>query len=85
MYNLFMWHVYILRCADGTFYTGITTDLERRLVEHNSSVKGAKYTRERRPVSLGYSCEKENKSEAAREEYRIRTLTRLEKLSLIGE
>lgn len=78
-----MWHVYILRCVDGTFYTGITTDLERRLVEHNSSVKGAKYTRGRRPVELVYSCESANKSEAAKEEYRIRRLPRAEKLLLV--
>ena len=47
-----MYFVYILECADGTLYTGITTDLERRLDEHNNSSKGAKYTRARRPVVL---------------------------------
>lgn len=49
------WTVYMVRCKDGSLYTGITTDLHRRLQEHNSSKKGAKYTRSRRPVSLVYT------------------------------
>ena len=52
-----MYFVYIVKCADNTFYTGITTELERRIEEHNGSDKGAKYTRVRRPVSLVYSEE----------------------------
>lgn len=78
-----MWYVYILECADGTLYTGITTDLERRVVEHNESKLGAKYTRARRPVKLVYSSEKADKSEASKEEYRIKSLTRKEKMRLI--
>jgi putative endonuclease len=49
-----MWYVYILECKDKTFYTGITTDLERRIKEHNNSLLGAKYTKSRRPVKLVY-------------------------------
>ncbi len=48
------WHVYIVCCKDNSYYTGITTDLQRRMEEHNSAKKGAKYTRTRRPVELVY-------------------------------
>ncbi|OGF22851.1 endonuclease [Candidatus Falkowbacteria bacterium RIFCSPHIGHO2_02_FULL_42_9] len=78
-----MWSVYILRCAGGTCYTGITTDVKRRVKEHNGSVLGAKYTRGRRPVKLVYSRSVKNKSLAAKEEYRIKKMTRLGKIKLI--
>lgn len=78
-----MWQVYILKCADGTFYTGITTDLSGRIKEHNSSVLGAKYTRGRRPVKLAYFLKIKNKSLAAKAEYRIKRMSRLEKIKLI--
>ena len=78
-----MWHVYMLKCADGTFYTGITTDLERRVAEHNTSKKSAKYTRGRRPVELIYSREMKNKAQASKEEYRIKQLSREEKAKLV--
>jgi len=78
-----MWQVYIVRCADDTLYTGITTDLDRRIEEHNGSDKGAKYTRGRGPVELVYSAQCEDKAEAAKEEYKIKQLTRVEKLDLI--
>jgi len=78
-----MWQVYILKCADGTFYTGITTDVKRRVKEHNTSVLGTKYTRGRRPVKLVYACRKKNKSLAAKEEWRIKRMTKLEKGKLI--
>jgi len=77
-----MYFVYIVECSDETLYTGITTDLLRRVTEHNSSVKGAKYTRLRRPVKLVYSEECSNRSEASKREYAIKHLTRQEKLSL---
>ena len=77
-----MWHVYILRCADGTLYTGSTTDPEKRLKTHNSG-KGAKYTRSRLPVSLAYWEEAADKSAAFRREAAIKKLTRGEKLQLI--
>ena len=74
--------VYILRCSDGTFYTGYTTDPERRIRVHNSG-KGAKYTRSRRPVELIYTEEFGEKVEAQRREYAIKQLTRAEKEQLI--
>lgn len=80
-----MYHLYILECADGTLYVGITTDLARRVEEHNGSTLGAKYTRGRRPVSLVFSQVFENRSEASREESRIKRLSRGQKLELIGK
>ena len=78
-----MYFVYILECSDNTFYTGITTNLDRRLKEHNSSKLGAKYTKVRRPVKLIYSKEFNNRSEASIEESRIKKLTRAEKLNFL--
>ncbi len=77
-----MWYVYILECADGTLYTGITTDINKRILVHNKG-KGAKYTRTRLPVRLRALFEAENRSEASKEEYRIKQLSRFEKLKLI--
>lgn len=78
--------VYILCCSDGTLYTGITTDLERRVAEHNGiNDKGAKYTRTRRPVEVVYSAECADRSEATKEEMRIKKLSRKEKDVLINE
>lgn len=79
-----MYHVYILRCADGTLYTGCTNDLERRLRTHNAG-KGAKYTRARLPVELVYAEEAADKSQALRREAAIKALPRSEKLELIGK
>lgn len=78
-----MYYVYILKCADKTLYTGITTDLTRRAGEHNLSKLGAKYTRSRRPVELVYSKRFKNRSNASKEEARIKKLTRAEKLNFI--
>jgi putative endonuclease len=78
-----MWYVYILECADGTLYTGITNSLERRVTEHNESNIGAKYTRARRPVRLIKSFAFPDRSTAAREEARIKGLSREEKKDLI--
>lgn len=78
-----MWKVYIVKCSDGSLYTGITTDIERRIKEHNDSPKGAKYTRARGPVELVYSAEFSDRSEATKEEIRIKSLTRQEKLAMI--
>lgn len=77
-----MYHLYLLLCRDNTLYTGITTDLARRVAEHNSSTLGAKYTRGRRPVKLVYSKACASKSEALREEHRIKRLSRAEKMRL---
>ena len=77
------WFVYILQCSDGSFYTGITTDVERRLNEHNFGNKAAKYTRGRRPVKLVYQAGCKTRIEAAQSEYQIRNLSRAKKLELI--
>lgn len=79
-----MWYVYILECSDGTLYTGITTDLDKRLKTHNNG-KGAKYTCVRLPVVLKASFETADRSEASKEEYRIKQLSRKQKLELINE
>jgi len=79
-----MYYLYILNCVDNTLYTGITTDLDRRIEEHNSSAKGAKYTRVRRPVVLVYSKEYADRSSASKREYEIKKkMSRKEKLKLI--
>lgn len=77
-----MWYVYLLKCNDDTIYVGITTSIERRVKEHNTSNKGAKYTRMRRPVVLLKYFEFENRSLASKEEYRIKHLTKKQKLEL---
>jgi len=77
--------VYIVQCNDDTLYTGITTDISRRIDEHNNSDKGAKYTKLRRPVSLVYLEEQENRSTASKREYFIKKLKREEKLRLISD
>ncbi len=76
------WYVYILECSDGTLYTGITKDTTRRLKEHNNGT-GARYTRTRSPVKLVYKTGEKNRSEASRLEYRIKKLSRKQKLLLI--
>lgn len=73
----------MVRCADDTLYTGVTTNLDRRIKEHNShQQKGARYTRARRPVSLVYTELAENRSEASVKEYSIKQLSRAQKESL---
>ncbi|CAA6811301.1 MAG: COG2827: putative endonuclease containing a URI domain [uncultured Sulfurovum sp.] len=79
-----MYFVYILECVDKTLYTGITTDLERRLYEHNNTTKGAKYTRTRRPVVLVYSQKVINRSIATKREIIIKKMNRTKKLLLIN-
>ena len=77
-------YVYLLECSDGTLYCGWTNDIEKRLKAHNSG-KGAKYTRSRLPVRLVYLEEYESSVEAQKREYRIKMLSRNEKLSLINK
>jgi putative endonuclease len=80
-----MYYVYMVKCADETLYTGIATELERRIEEHNSSDKGSKYTRVRRPVCLVYSEEHSDRSAASKREYEIKKkMSRAKKLKLIG-
>lgn len=76
------WHLYILRCGDGSLYTGITTDVERRLEEHRSG-KGAKYTRGRAPLELVYRERCESHSHALKREYEIKSMKREKKEALI--
>lgn len=78
-----MYHLYILKCADKTLYTGITTDLKRRIIEHNGSKLGARYTSSRRPVHLVYTKKFIDRSMASKEESRIKKMKRSEKLELI--
>ena len=75
------WYVYMLRCGDGSLYTGCTDNVERRLAVHQSG-KGAKYTRSRLPVTLAYREELPDKSAALRREAAIKRLSRAEKLRL---
>lgn len=77
-------YTYILECMDGTYYTGWTNNLEKRLKDHNDG-KGAKYTKARLPVSLIYYEEFQTKEEAMRREYAIKHMTRNEKKQLISE
>jgi len=74
--------VYIIECSDGSFYTGYTTDLERRVEEHNSG-QGAKYTRGRTPVKLIYNESFTSRSSAQKREYQIKQLPRKEKEELL--
>ena len=76
-------YVYIVKCSDGTLYTGYTTDIEKRIDAHNLG-KGAKYTRSRRPVELVYHEEYDSKEEAMSREWHIKRLSRIQKERLIG-
>ena len=76
------WYLYILRCGDGTLYTGITTNVEKRLEQHRSG-KGAKYTRGRQPLELVYREECEDHSAALKREYEIKKMPRYAKMRLI--
>ena len=77
------WFVYILRCRDNSLYTGIATNLQKRLQEHNFSPRGAKYTRGRRPVSLVYAEQQPTRSAASSREYEIKRLKKTDKELLI--
>ena len=77
------WFVYVVECSDKSLYTGITTNVERRVEEHNTSPKGAKYTSRRRPVKLVYFESVIDRISASKREYVIKQLSRSEKLKLI--
>ena len=78
------WVVYIVKCSDGTYYTGISNNVQARVGKHNSG-KGAKYTRSRRPVELVWSEPAEDRSTASKREYKIKKMKREDKLRLIRE
>lgn len=79
------WHVYIIECADGSLYTGIATDLERRVRQHNGEQAGGpRYTRSRRPVRLLWSETARDRSVAQQREAAIKNLDRMAKLRLVG-
>lgn len=77
------WVCYLLECADGTLYCGITNDLDRRIAAHNAG-EGAKYTRGRTPVRMVYCEDCADRSEALKREVEIKSLPRTEKLALVG-
>jgi putative endonuclease len=79
------WLVYMVQCNDKSLYTGVTTDLDRRLKEHNEGTLGAKYTRARRPVSLAWFEQCDSRSSATIREAEIKKLDRNQKLELIGK
>lgn len=76
------WFVYMVRCSDGTLYTGVTVDVEDRVKTHNAG-KGAKYTRARLPVKLIWSEKVEAESEAKRREFEIKQMRRAEKILMV--
>ncbi len=77
------WFVYVVACRDGSLYTGISTDVEARILRHNDG-RGARYTRARRPVRLLYVERKRNRSNALRREAAIKLLSRAQKMELVG-
>ena len=79
------WYMYVVKCSDSTLYTGVTTDISRRLSEHNSGKRGAKYTRSRLPVSLVYWDEHPDRSTAQRYEAAFKRLSRARKVEIISE
>ena len=79
------WYLYVLSCNDGTLYTGVTTNIDRRIHEHNTSKRGAKYTKTRRPVKLLWSKEYPTRSEAQSAEYKFKKLFREQKLQIIAD
>jgi len=79
------WFVYMVRCADNSLYSGITTDIKRRIIEHNTLKSGAKYTKSRRPVTLVYSETSDNKSTASKRESILKKLSKQAKEALIHD
>ena len=78
------WFIYIVECSDNSYYTGVTTDIKRRLHEHNNTAKGAKYTRCRRPVALVYQEETDSRQNACKREYAIKKLQPAQKKTLVN-
>lgn len=80
-----VWWVYVVRCSDDSLYTGVTTNVTRRVAEHNSGARGAKYTRSRRPVKLETSWPAGTRSAAMKSEYAFKKYTRQQKLDFIKD
>ena len=80
-----MWYMYVVQCSDETLYTGITTDIQRRIREHNHSKRGAKYTRRRRPTKIILLEPHPDRSSAMRAENKFKRLTRKQKEEKINE
>ena len=81
-----IWYVYLLRCSDNSLYAGITTDINRRLNEHNNSNKlGSKFTRVRRPVKLAYAEKAADRKTASRQEYQLKKLNKQKKEMLVSQ
>jgi len=81
-----LWSVYMIRCGDGTLYTGIAKDVDRRFLEHlGQGPKSAKYVRGRLPLELVFRCDVGSRSEASKEELRIKSLSRQAKLELVAK
>lgn len=78
------WYVYFLRCNDNSLYAGITTDITRRLHQHNHTKLGAKYTRAKRPVTLAFIESVVDKSSASKREYQLRKLSKTQKEQLVS-
>jgi putative endonuclease len=78
------WFIYIVECSDSSYYTGVTTNIKRRLHEHNNTAKGAKYTRCRRPVALVYQEETDSRQNACKREYAIKKLQLAQKKTLVN-
>lgn len=79
------WYLYVLLCSDGSYYAGVTVDVDRRLKEHNTSKAGAKYTRSRRPAELLFYEKFQTRSTAQKAEYHFKKLTRKQKEKFIYE
>jgi putative endonuclease len=83
--NMSAWFVYVVRCSDGSLYTGITNNIKKRILEHNYGTRGAKYTKSRRPVRLLYKRECDSRSHALKEEWAFKKLKKTEKERIIKE
>ncbi len=79
------WFLYVLQCSDDSLYCGITTDTKRRLKEHNTGPRGARYTRARRPVSLVHTESYDSQSAALKAEYAFKRLSRRQKLARLSK
>ena len=77
------WHIYIIECSDGSLYTGVTNNLDKRITAHNAG-RGAKYTKSRRPVHLRYSETARDRKQASQREHVIKSLQKSAKISLIA-